>query len=194
MLLILHCQLRYYCTFMREKYFVLLDIGNEISLATFSSDSPSFKRKFRAMSPRVPAARDVRVAGAWTIAVSPWDPVGEGSEEGVDQERGECRSLGLSSRRRRRRWLLGSATLVPRGHLGRASFAYGDFPTSPHNCSSLSLSLSTAHSFSNIPRLSSRMQLSRSTRATNDKNWRVLLLLRAIRAYCIYILSFYISD
>lgn len=75
----------------------------------------SFKRKSRAMSPRVPAARDLR------------SPVRERSQcrreirskedRRKDQERGECRSLGLSSRRR----LLG-ATLVPRGHVGRASF------------------------------------------------------------------------
>lgn len=35
-----------------------------ISIMTHSQVAPSFKRKFRAMSPRVPVARDLRVAGA----------------------------------------------------------------------------------------------------------------------------------
>lgn len=78
---ILFCELEYYCIYIyiRKIYFILLDIGYEM---THSRVAPSFKRKFRAMSPRVPVARDLWVAGAWTIAVSPWDPVGGGSEEG----------------------------------------------------------------------------------------------------------------
>lgn len=78
-----------------------------------------------------------------------------------DQERGECRSLGLSSRRR----LLG-ATLVPRGRLGRASFVWR-FPYLSHPLF-VFLSIRSL-TFLVYPRLSSRMQRSGSTHAANEQ-------------------------